>query len=164
MTSVWVFIEQEGEKPTALGLELLAKGRELGDVTAIFLGPGSDAIFSTLGEHGAKTVLHLDAGDRLPSAPVAAALAERVEADSPALILLGQAYNDRDIAGRLAARLGVGILSNASNVRLNGGGVETDHEILGGTQTATASASQGPYIVLARPKSFGRGGGRGRIP
>ena len=154
MAAVWVFVEQEGEKPSALGLELLAKGRELGEVTAIFLGPGSDSIFSTLGEHGAKTVLHLDSDDRLPSAPVATALAERVEADSPDLILLGQAYNDRDIAGRLAAKLGVGILSNASDVRLNGGGVETDHEILGGAQTATASASQGPYIVLARPKSF----------
>lgn len=162
MAAVWVFVEQEGEKPSALGLELLAKGRELGEVTAIFLGPGSDAIFSTLGEHGASTVLHLDSDDRLPSAPVAAALAERAGADSPDLILLGQAYNDRDIAGRLAAKLGVGILSNASNIRLNGGGVETDHEILGGAQTATASASQGPYIVLARPKSFvaeGVGGG-----
>jgi electron transfer flavoprotein alpha subunit len=154
VTSVWVFIEQEGEKPSALGLELLAKGRELGEVTAIFLGPGSDTIFSALGEHGAKRVLHVDSGARLPSAPVAAALAERVAANSPDLILLGQAYNDRDVAGRLAAKLGVGVLSNASDVRLNGGGVETDHEILGGAQTATASASQGPYIVLARPKSF----------
>lgn len=151
---MWVFIEQEGDKPTALGLELLAKGRELGDVTAIFLGSGSDNIFSTLGEHGVKSVLHVDSGDRLPSAPVAAALAERVASGSPDLILLGQAYNDRDIAGRLAAKLGVGVLSNASDVRLNGGGVETDHEILGGAQVATASASQGPYIVLARPKSF----------
>ena len=151
---MWVFIEQEGDKPTALGLELLAKGRELGDVTAIFLGSGSESIFSTLGEHGVKSVLHVDSGDRLPSAPVAAALAERVASGSPDLILLGQAYNDRDIAGRLAATLGVGVLSNASDVRLNGGGVETDHEILGGAQVATASASQGPYIVLARPKSF----------
>ncbi|MET0567323.1 MAG: electron transfer flavoprotein subunit alpha/FixB family protein [Acidimicrobiia bacterium] len=154
MASVWVFIEQEGERPTALGLELLAKGRELGDVTAIFLGPGSETIFAMLGEHGAKSVLHLDSGDRLPSAPVATALAERVASGSPDLILLGQAYNDRDVAGRLAAKLGVGILSNTSDVRLNGGGVETDHEILGGSQIATASASQGPYIVLARPKSF----------
>jgi electron transfer flavoprotein alpha subunit len=154
VASVWVFIEQEGDKPTALGLELLAKGRELGDATAIFLGPGSDTIFATLGEHGAKSVLHVDSGDRLPSAPVATALAKRVASGPPDLILLGQAYNDRDIAGRLAAKLGVGVLSNASDVRLNGGGVETDHEILGGSQIATASASQGPYIVLARPKSF----------
>jgi electron transfer flavoprotein alpha subunit len=85
---------------------------------------------------------------------VAAALAERARSHSPDLILLGQAYNDRDIAGRLGARLGVGVLSNASDVRLTGGGVETEHEILGGSQIATASASQGPFIVLVRPKSF----------
>ena len=154
MPAVWVFVEQEGDGPTSLGLELLAKGRELGDATVVLLGPGSDEVFSTLGDHGARAVLHLDGGDRLPSGPVAAALADRAGSDPPELILMGQAYNDRDIAGRLAARLGVGVLSNASDVRLTGGGVETDHEILGGTQIATASASQGPYIVLARPKSI----------
>jgi electron transfer flavoprotein alpha subunit len=154
VATVWVFVEQEGDKPTSLGLELLAKARDLGDVTVVLLGPGSDAIHAALGEHGAKIVLRVDGGDRLPSGPVAAALAERVQSQSPDLILMGQAYNDRDIAGRLAARLGVGVLSNASDVRLTGGGVETDHEILGGTQIATASASQGPFIVLARPKSF----------
>jgi electron transfer flavoprotein alpha subunit len=77
---------------------------------------------------------------------------------------MGQAYNDRDIAGRLAARLGVGVLSNASDVRLTGGGVETEHEILGGAQVATASASQGPFIVLARPKSFVAGAVGGDAP
>jgi electron transfer flavoprotein alpha subunit len=154
VATVWVFVEQEGDKPTSLGLELLAKARDLGDVTVVLLGAGSDEIYATLGDHGAKSVLRVDCGDRLPSGPVAAALAERARSHSPDLILLGQAYNDRDIAGRLGARLGVGVLSNASDVRLTGGGVETEHEILGGTQIATASASQGPFIVLVRPKSF----------
>ncbi len=154
MASLWVFVEQDGEHPSTLGLELLAKGRDLGEVTAILLGAGSEAVLATLGDHGASRVLRADPGDRLPSAPVAAALAERAQADKPDLILFGQAYNDRDIAGRLAARLGVGVLSNASDASLTSGGVETVHEILGGSQLATASASQGPYIVLVRPKSF----------
>lgn len=154
MATVWVFVEQEGDKPTSLGLELLAKARYVGDVTVVLLGPGSDEIYATLGDHGAKTVLQVESGGRLPSGPVAAALADRAQSHSPDLILMGQAYNDRDIAGRLAARLGVGVLSNASDVRLTGGGVETDHEIMGGSQIATASSSQGPFIVLARPKSF----------
>jgi electron transfer flavoprotein alpha subunit len=154
MAKVWVFVEESDGAPSTLGLELLSKARELGEVTVVYLGTGGDVPFATLGEHGATEILHADAGDRLPSGPLAAALADRVGADAPDLILLGQAYTDRDVAGRLAARLGVGVLSNAGDVRLSDTGVETDHEIFGGTQVATATMSGAPHIVLARPKSF----------
>jgi electron transfer flavoprotein alpha subunit len=154
MVSVWVFIEEVDAGPSVLGLELLAKARTLGNVTAVYLGTGSDEAFAALGEHGASSVLHADAGDRLPSGPLAAALADRVAVESPELLLFGQAYTDRDVAGRLAVRLGVGVLSNASDVRLTDAGVETDHEIFGGSQVATASSASGPFLVLIRPKSF----------
>ncbi len=154
MSGIWVFVEETNGAPSTVGLELLTKARELGEVTAIYLGAGSEEAFATLGSHGATSVLHADAGDRLPAAPVAAALADRVAVDSPDLILLGQAYTDRDVAGRLAARLGVGVLSNAADVRITDGGVETDHEIFGGAQIATAAMSGRPHIVLVRPKSF----------
>ena len=154
MASIWVFVEEVDGEPSVLGLELLTKARTLGDVTVIYMGAGSDDGFATLGNHGAPQVLHADPADRLPSAPVAAALAERIGTDSPDLVLLGQAYADRDIAGRLSARLGSGVLCNASDVRLVDGGVETDHEIFGGTQIATASMPASTPIVLIRPKSF----------
>jgi electron transfer flavoprotein alpha subunit len=95
---------------------------------------------------------------------VAAALASRVESDKPDLILLGQAYTDRDVAGRLAARLGVGILSNSSEVRLVDHGVETEHEIFGGAQIAVVTAPGSPSIVLVRPKSFPAEPGEGGAP
>lgn len=154
MADIWVFVEDTKGAPSTIGLELLTKARDLGEVTAIYLGSGSDEAFATLGNYGAAAVIHIDAGDRLPSAPVSAALAEKAGTDSPDLILFGQAYTDRDVAGRLAARLGVGVLSNASDIRIGDGGVETDHEIFGGAQIATASMSEGPNIVLVRPKSF----------
>jgi electron transfer flavoprotein alpha subunit len=154
MASIWVFVEEVNGSPSTLGLELLTKARELGETTVIYLGQGSDEAFTTLGEHGVDSILHANAGDRLASAPLAAALAQKVEENKPDLILFGQAYNDRDVAGRLAARLGVGVLSNAADVRLAGQGVETDHEIFGGAQIATAETSTGPFIVLVRPKSF----------
>ena len=154
MAVIWVFVEEANDAPSTIGLELLTKARELGDVTAIYLGTGSDEAFATLGAHGAAAVLHADAGDRLPAAPLAAALAKRARAESPDLILLGQAYTDRDLAGRLAARLGVGLLANTADLRLDGDSVETDHEIFGGAQVATARMSPSPKIVLARPKSF----------
>lgn len=154
MANVWVFVEESDGAPSVLGLELLSKARELGDPTVVYLGAGSEEAFATLGEHGAAAVFHADAGDRLPSAPLAAALAAKAGDDSPDLILFGQAYTDRDVAGRLAAQLGIGVLSNASDVRITDGGVETDHEILGGAQVATAVMSGAPHIVLTRPKSF----------
>lgn len=154
MFSIWVFVEEVGGEPSALGLEILAKARTMGDVSALYLGAASTEAFTTLGDHGATTVLHLDTGDRLASGPVASSLAARIGSDAPDLILFGQAYNDRDIAGRLAARLGVGVLSNATEVRLTDDGVESDHEVFGGAQIATAASTARPFIVLIRPKSF----------
>ena len=164
MATVWAFVEEINGSPSPLGLELLTKGRDLGDVTAIYLGTGGDEIFGVLGDHGAASVAHADSGDRLASAPLAAALAEKAASESPDLILFGQAYTDRDVAGRLAARLGVGVLSNAADVRLTDGAVETDHEIFGGAQVATASMSGAPHIVLVRPKSFTASASGGGAP
>ena len=154
MASVWVFVEDVDGEPSELGLELLSKARQIGDVTAVYVGPSSTASFDTLGQHGAASVLSADVGNRLPSGPVAAALAVQIGNAPPDLVLFGQAYTDRDVAGRLAIRLGVGVLSNAIDVRLTDMGVETDHEIFGGSQVVTATATKMPFIVLIRPKSF----------
>lgn len=152
MAEVWVFVREFDGAPTPLALELLTKGREMGDTTAVYVGTGSEEAFARLGEYGVENVLHLDPKDSLVAAPVARAMAERLETDKPDLILFGQAYDDRDVAGRLAARIGRPILSNATDVTLDG---STSHEIFGGTQIAEAEiTSAGPKLVLIRPKSF----------
>ncbi|MDH3518183.1 MAG: electron transfer flavoprotein subunit alpha/FixB family protein [Acidimicrobiia bacterium] len=152
MAKVWVFVKDSGGAPSSLGLELVTKGRSLGDVTALYLGPSSESAFATLGDYGAVGIYHFDAGENLPSAPVAAALAELVQSEAPDLLLFGQALDDRDVAGRLAATLGKSVLSNAIDVAIDG---TTKHEIFGGTQIAAAALTGGPpYVVLCRPKSF----------
>lgn len=154
MANVWVFTQELDGAPTSLSLELLTKARELGDVTAIYIGAGSDGAFATVGDHGAAKLYHIDPGNSLVSGPVAATMAKLVESDSPDLILFGQGYDDRDVAGRLAAKLGKSVLANAIDVSLDDT-AETQHEIFGGTQVVTAKLTgSAPYIVLARPKSF----------
>lgn len=152
--SVWVFVESSEGGPASAGLEIMSRARELGEVTAIYLGSASDEVAATLGDHGAARVLVADPGDRLAAAPVAAALAARAESEQPQAILFAQTYDSRDVAGRLAARLGVGVLSNANAVRLTDSGAETDHEVFGGTEIATAAIKQRPAIVIVRPKSY----------
>jgi electron transfer flavoprotein alpha subunit len=154
MAKVWVFVEESGGSPSPLGLELLTKARTLGEVTALYVGAGSDAAFATLGEYGAGTVYHLDPAGALASGPVSRSLAELVASESPDLVLFGQGYLDRDVAGRLAARLGRSVLSNAVDVHLDGG-LEARHEIFGGSKVAVSTLTgDRPYLVIVRPKSF----------
>jgi electron transfer flavoprotein alpha subunit len=155
MANIWVFVREADGGPSSLSLELLTKARDLGDATAIYVGSGPDKAFAKVGEYGAKSVLHLDPGDSLLGAPVARALAVRIAEAAPDLILFGQVYDDRDVAGRLAARIGAAVISNAIDVSLADGKATTSHEIFGGTQIATAAfTGASPYLVVVRPKSF----------
>jgi len=161
--AIWVFSEDTGGAPSPISLEMLTKARSLGgDVAAFFVGAGSDAAWATLGSHGAGTVHHLDPGDALPAAAAAAALGELVgEGD---LVMFGLTPTDRDVAGRLSARRGVPVLSNAVDVKANGG-FSAINEILGGsTLVETAFTGSGPHLVVVRPKSFAAEPGDGGAP
>jgi electron transfer flavoprotein alpha subunit len=150
-----VFVQEVDGAPSSLGLELLTKGSSIGDAEVVYLGAGSNAAWSILGAHGAQVVHHAGAADVLPGAPLAEAIAALASAGGHDLILFGQAYDDRDIAGRLAVRLDRTVLANAVDIALGEDGVHTRHEILGGSKVASAKfTGPAPYIVLIRPKSF----------
>jgi electron transfer flavoprotein alpha subunit len=153
---IWVFAEEADGAPSSLSLEMLTKAREIGDEVAAFLiGAGSAETMAALGAHGASTVYHFDGGDSLPSAGAAAALADLVGSESPDLVLFGLLPTDRDVAGRLAARLGVPVLSNAVDVLVDGGSIRIVNEILGGTTLVESGyESDGVKIAVVRPKSF----------
>ena len=156
MAEIWVFCEEVDGAPSTLGLELLAKARGLGEPTVLYAGAGSAEAWETLGDHGALRVLHFDHGDMLAAAPIAAAVATRAGEQSPGMILFGQAYTDRDVAGRLAVRLGLPVLSNAVDVAFEPDGTATTrHEISGGAEVAVAAfRAPGPHLAIVRPKSF----------
>jgi electron transfer flavoprotein alpha subunit len=150
-----VFGEQVGAGPAAITLELLAKARDLGEVTVFFVGEGSDVAWTALGAHGASTVHHLDPDDRLPAAAAAASMAALMESDSPDLVLFGLTPTDRDVAGRLSARLRLPVISNAVDIAAGDGAPTVINEIFGGTTLVeTAFDGPGPHIVVVRPKSF----------
>ena len=151
----WVFVEESNGAPAPVGLELLTKARDLGDVTAVFLGSSDDAI-AELGRHGASAVYKMAPSDgAFPAAAAAAALAELVTAETPDLVLFALTYTDRDVAGRLSARLGRPVVSNATDIKADGDSVVVTTEIFGGTVLVeTAVRAAAPALVIARPKSF----------
>jgi electron transfer flavoprotein alpha subunit len=152
----WVFAEEIEGAPTSLALEMLSKARTFGgDLAAVYLGAGSDAAFAALGAHGATKVFHMTPGGALPTAAAAAALAGLAEQHQPDLLLFGVAFTDRDVAGRLSARLDRPVLANAVDITMADGMVLVVSEILGGTSLVdTAYRGPKPWIAIVRPKSF----------
>ncbi len=150
----WVFTDEAGATSTAL--EILTKARSFdGDLAVVYAGPASDDTVAALGSHGASRVFHIDPGDALPAAGVTAALGDLVAEHGPDLLLFGQGYTDRDVAGRLSARLDRPVLAGAVDIAVEGGGVRVMNEILGGTTIVeTAFDGEGPWIAIVRPKSF----------
>jgi electron transfer flavoprotein alpha subunit len=151
---IWVFSTDVDGALAPGALDLVTKARSLGDVAVFHVGTGSDGALAALGDHGATTVHHLDPGDALPSAAAAAALAQLIEAEGGEVVLFGMGSTDRDVAGRLAARLDRPVLANALDVTVDGG-VTAVSEILGGTiSVSTTATAASPAIVVTRPKAF----------
>ena len=155
MTTVWVYAEVRPEGPSPTALELLTKARSIGDeVAAIALGPGATAAAAALGDHGAATVYASDDqvyADTLGQ-PAAHALHGLIRDHAPDLVLFSTSYDARDVAGRLQAKLGCTLMSNASDVT---SAEEAQTQIFGGSRVVdVALDGPSPRLVLVRPKSF----------
>jgi electron transfer flavoprotein alpha subunit len=153
----WVFAEEIDGAPGPQSLEMLTKARSLGgEVTALYLGKGSVEAFATLGAHGAARIFHMvPADDALPAAAAAAALATLCDEHHPDLLLFAVAFTDRDVAGRLSARLGRPVLANAVGISAPDGSVRVVNEILGGSILIESNyTGERPWIATVRPKSF----------
>jgi electron transfer flavoprotein alpha subunit len=156
MAKVLVYAELNQGNLQPIALELMAKARELGDVEAVTLGAGAKEAAATLGKHGAK-VVHINedkAFDDYIAEPATDALAALHEHGSADLVLFGFTTDSREVAGRLAARLGVGLISNASDLAAKDGGFVAKVPYFGGAKLASMRANNKPAIVLIRPKSF----------
>ena len=155
MATIWVYAEVGADGPSPTALELLTKARSLADsVEAVALGRGASAAVAALGDHGASRVYVADDDVFTDSVgqPAAHVLASLVSEHAPDLILFATSYDARDVAGRLQAKTGSTLMSNATDV------LAVDRartEILGGTKIVDVELrGPAPRLVLVRPKSF----------
>ncbi|HKV87802.1 MAG TPA: electron transfer flavoprotein subunit alpha/FixB family protein [Candidatus Dormibacteraeota bacterium] len=155
MAKILVYAELNQGKLTPTALELMAKARALGEVEAVALGAGARDAAAALGKHGAK-VVHVNEDKAFddyiaePATDAVAALQSKLSAD---LILFGFTTDSREVAGRLAARLGSGLISNAGDIVAEGGSFMARVPYFGGSKLASMKANGKPAIVLLRPKS-----------
>lgn len=157
LNTIWVYAETDGDEPTSLTLELLAKARELGDNVAAVIGGDASSAATALGLYGASIVyLTGDLGDALPAGPAAVAIAALIEGGNvPDAILFGQTYEARDVAAHLSVKLDQPILTNGVDVALDGDTLVIETAIFGGTEAVhCAFRNDGVKLAIFRPKSF----------
>jgi electron transfer flavoprotein alpha subunit len=170
LSTIWVVAEAADGKPLPVTLELLTKARELaGTVEAVAWGADTAAIAPALGAHGASTVHDVgDIAGALPGVPVASAIAGALSGGAaPDAILIPHTYDGRDIAARLSAKLDKPVLTNVTDLGLDGDKLVVGTAIFGGNlNLATVFTGSGPGIVVVKPKSFAPsegGGGAGTV-
>jgi electron transfer flavoprotein alpha subunit len=153
---VHVELDADGRVAASAG-ELLAAASRLGDPVAVVVTAGDPApLVAELAERGAAQVVTATspAAASALSTPAAAALVAAAASEAPAAVLLANTVEGRDVAARVAVRLGGGLLTDAVDVSAGPDGPVTAHTAFGGAWTTTASVTSGPAVITVRPGSI----------
>ncbi|TCO57236.1 electron transfer flavoprotein subunit alpha/FixB family protein [Actinocrispum wychmicini] len=154
MSEVLVLVDEIDGEVKKVTFELLTAARRLGEPAAVVVGaPGTAAkIKDALASHGAAKVYVAESDDAAgylvtPKVDVLAALVAKA---SPAAVLVAATAEGKEVSGRLAIRIGSGLLYDA--VDIDGDGVTT-HSVFGGAYTAKAKATKGVPVISVRAGS-----------
>jgi electron transfer flavoprotein alpha subunit len=149
MSNILVFIETTpaGELAGTSAM-LISVASRLGTPIAVVAG---NADVTALGALGATRVVSADAvGDRLVT-PQVDLLAAVVAKYSPVAVLAGNTVESREVAARLAVRVGGALLVDAVDVRLEGERIVAGHSVFGGTFLVDAEVEAGLAVITVRP-------------
>jgi electron transfer flavoprotein alpha subunit len=158
MPNILVSIELAADgAPRATSAGLLARAAVLGDpVAVVATAPGASAgVAAALGALGATRVAVLETPDAAAAlgGSQTDALSAAAEAVGGAVVLLAHSLDGRDTAGRLAARLGAGLIVDAVALRTDGDRIVATTSAFGGAYTVESTVEGGPVVVTVRPGS-----------
>jgi electron transfer flavoprotein alpha subunit len=142
-------IEGGVAKPT---LELLTLARRLGEPVVVVFGDAVEAVVAAVGEYGAGKVLAVTdpAVEDYLVAPKADALAQIAASAMPAAILLSSTAEGKEVAGRLAVRIGSGLITDATDIAADG---TTTQSVFAGNWQVKAAVSHGAPVVTVKPNA-----------
>ncbi|MCJ1676871.1 electron transfer flavoprotein subunit alpha/FixB family protein [Streptomyces sp. APSN-46.1] len=159
MAEVLVYVDHvDGavRKPT---LELLTLARRIGEPVAVALGAGAEATAAVLAEHGAVKVLTADAPEFteylvVPKVDALQAAYEAVStAGSLAAVLVPSSAEGKEIAARLAVRIGSGIITDAVDLEAGDEGPVATQAAFAASFTTKSRVSKGTPVITVKPNS-----------
>jgi electron transfer flavoprotein alpha subunit/NAD-dependent dihydropyrimidine dehydrogenase PreA subunit len=163
---VWAEWEDRGNGPSIkdVTLELLGKARGMvatsdEKVIAALAGPpGLDDVGEALFRYGADRVVYLENEllENYTTDGYANALSFLISSEKPSVVLFGATVNGRDLAPRIAARLGVGITADCTELTIDDKGhlIQTRPAFGGNIMASILSPNARPQMATVRPRVF----------
>ena len=161
MAGILVFVEQREGEIRKASLQAISQAKREGgaggQVTAVLPGSGIAGAAAGLGAWGAdKVFVADDANLGLYSAEgYAEVVAKAVEQVQPSAIFFAGTAMGRDLAPRLAARLGVGAIPDVVALTVDGEAFSAKRPVYSGKAVATATTGgKAPQVISLRPNVF----------
>ena len=160
MSTILVIGETEAGELTAATAELLGAANRLtaelgGDAALALMGADLAAAAEAAGPAGASTVYRADDASLAQyqtdaCLPVAQQI---VEQDAPQVVLMAQSSMGRDLAPRLATRLGSAAAMDALGLEVEGDRVKVTRSCYGGNARQVVTVKTDPQVITVRAKS-----------
>ncbi|MBC7300940.1 MAG: electron transfer flavoprotein subunit alpha/FixB family protein [Nocardia sp.] len=152
MAEVLVLIEHADGAVKKVSTELLTAARALGEPAAVVTGPAgtADKLAAALAAGGAEKIYVAESDDieGFLVTPKVDVLAGLVDSAAPAAVLVAATAEGKEVSGRLAARIGSGLLVDVIGVNADG---SATHSIFGGAFTVEAKATGDVPVISIRP-------------
>ncbi len=152
MAEVLVLVDHVEGTVRKTTMELLTIARRIGEPAAVFIGSGYDAAKEILGQHGAAKVYVADAPEleEFLVSPKAEAVAQIAAVSKPDAILITSNPEGKEIAARLAIKLGSGVITDATDVAAD---LTTRQSVFAGSYTVTAKVTRGVPVITVKPNA-----------
>jgi electron transfer flavoprotein alpha subunit len=162
MSEILVLIDHTEGAPRKVSLQMLTAATkiagETGDtVAAVWLGPGAAGAADRLGAHGATKLYHWDSedADNYVTLPKVEALQQLVSQGDVSAILFASNNHTKDVAARLGIRLDGGVITDATDIAVDGGRLVCTKEVFGGAQITKCGVADGKLqIIGVSPNAF----------
>ncbi len=169
MQHVIVYAEHKGGQTRKVTFELASEARKIADALggkahAVVLGAGAATLSEQLKNYPLDVIHVSEDGDvdKYFLDPVIDYLEAVAKETGAALILVPNTMQGRDIAGRMAARLGAGLNSDVTDFKLDGGApVSVGPKLQGSTIVASGFKNTEYGVATVRPNAFDAQAGGG---
>ncbi|MCP4606093.1 MAG: electron transfer flavoprotein subunit alpha/FixB family protein [Proteobacteria bacterium] len=166
MSNVLVMVESRGTEPKKITFEMLNAAQTIaagtgGDVIAVAIGDELSGIGEKVGAYGASKVFVAGGVKAYSAEGYSNILSGLIKTENPAVVLIGATSMGKDLAPRLAAKLGAGLASDIVGFRMDGDQFIAKRPVFAGKALTEVAFLAKPAIATVRLNVLGVGAGDG---